>query len=128
MTDFVAKIGKHRDLSVADQKRAGKAIAGDMGDEHEKFLKKIIGMLDCKEIDAWNPESLLKKDVYDKLTPEWKAKVDVALVNVVDQLQRIESFFRSTQTPNSSPQLQTMIEHLWQMKQRIEDHHDVFVI
>lgn len=126
MADFAAQIQQHQDLPEEAQKKAGKAIAGKMQDEHENFLKTIIRMLDKKEIDTWNPESFLKKDVYDGLSDEWKGKVDQALVNIADQLRLIENFYRSKQTPNESPHLETMIEHLWQMKQRIEEYYDVF--
>jgi hypothetical protein len=126
MADFASQIAQHQDLPERKQVQAGKAIAGQMQDEHDAFLKTVIGMLDRNEIDTWKPETFLKKDVYDALNPEWKAKVDKALVNIADQLRLIENFFRSKQTPNESPHLETMIEHLWQMKQRIEEHFDVF--
>lgn len=126
MPDFVKAIRIHTDMPLEEQKKAGKAIAGEMDAKHEDFLKHLIKLLDEKTIDPTNPSSFLKPDAYDALSEEWKGKVDLALVNVVDEVRRIEEFFRSKETPDSSPQLQTMIEQLWQMKQRIEEHHDVF--
>lgn len=126
MTDFTTLMGTNGNLPEEKQKQAGKAIAGDMDDEHADFLKTIIGMLDRKEIDASDPQTFLKHDVYDALSEEWRDKVDLALMNLAEQLRLIEGFYRSTHTPNASPQLQTMIEQLWQMKQRIEKEHDVF--
>jgi hypothetical protein len=128
MSDFTNALQQHQDLPLEDQKKAGQAIGGKMGDEHESFLKNLIKLLDAKEIDTLNPQSFLKQDVYDGMSDEWKGKTDLALVNIVDEVRRIEDFFRSKETPNASPHLQTMIEHLWQMKQRIEDHYDVFKI
>lgn len=126
MPDFKDLIQKHADLPMEDQKKAGQAIGGDMDSKHADFLKTLISLLDRKEIDASDPQSLLKKDVYDKLPQEWKDTVDLALLNLADQVRLIEQFFRSKETPNSSPHLQTMIMHLWQMKERIEKTHDVF--
>jgi hypothetical protein len=126
MTDFTTIMGAHGDLSEEQQKKAGQAIGGTMGDEHTNFLQTVIGMMDRKEIDSSQPQSLLNHDVYDALPEEWKDKVDLALINIADQLRLIEEFYRSTQTPNAAPQLETMIEQLWQMKQRIEETHDVF--
>jgi hypothetical protein len=126
MSNFAKAIKKHQNLPLEDQKKAGEAIAGTMGSKHEEFLKHLIGLLDRKEIDTTNPRSFVKTEAYEKLNEEWKGKVDLALVNIVDEVRRIEDFFRSKETPNSSPHLQTMIEHLWQMKQRIEEHHDVY--
>lgn len=127
MADFTQQLAAHQDLSTAAQKNAGKAIAGPMGDEHEAFLAKVIGMLDRKEIDSSNPEGLLNRAVYDALPEEWKDRTNLALLNIAQQLRMVEDFYRSTETPNSSPQLQTMIEQLWQMKERIESQgYDVF--
>ena len=126
MADFSTIMGAHDDLSEEQQKHAGQAIGGAMGNEHTNFLQAVIGMMDRKEIDSSQPQSLLNHDVYDALPEEWRDKVDLALINIADQLRLIEEFYRSTATPNAAPQLQTMIEQLWQMKQRIEETHDVF--
>lgn len=128
MADFITTIQQNPELTPEEQKKIGQAVEGKMGSEHTNFLKHVIDLLDRKEIDAYNPSSLLNQDVYDGLDDEWQARVDKALPNITDQLRRIEGFYRSTATPNSSPQLETMIEHLWQMKQQIEEHHDVFKI
>ena len=126
MPDFGDLIQKHSDLPLEKQREAGQAIGGKMDDEHENFLKTLITLLDKGEIVSSDAQSMLKKDIYDGLPQEWKDKVDLALVNIADQVRLIENFSRSKETPNDSPHLQTMIEHLWKMKQRIEEMHDVF--
>lgn len=127
MPDFEESIEKHADLSEKKQKQAGKAIAGDMAKPHKDFLKTVIDLLDRGVLDTKNPQSLLNTAVYEAMPQEWKDKTDAALVNIVDQLVQIETFYRAAETPNSSPHLETMIEHLWQMKERIEKEYDVFV-
>lgn len=126
MTAYEDLMKNPADLPLEEQKKAGQAIAGDMDDAHGNFLQTLIGLLDRKEIVASDPQSLLKKDVYDALPEQWKDHVDLALINIAEQVRLIEEFYRSTATPNSSPQLSTMIELLWQQKQRIESEHDVF--
>lgn len=126
MADFYDQMTGDTNLTVDQQKKIGQAAAGTMDEEHRNFLKTVIGMLDRNEIDVFDPDSFLKHEIYDPLPLEWKAKVDMALPNITNELRRIESFYRSKDTPDSSPILQNMIEHLWQMKQRIEDHYDVF--
>lgn len=118
---------QHKDLSEAAQKKAGLPGGDDMEQEHKDFLQLVIGMLDRNEIDVYNPETFLKRDVYDALDATWRGKVDQAMLNIALQLRQIEAFYRDKKTPNASPELQNMIEHLWQMKSRIEEHHDVFV-
>ena len=126
MADYLKIIKQNADMPLSDQKKAGQPIGDDMDDEHKNFLKTVIDLLDRKEIDTAKPESFFNKQVYDGLTQEWKDKVDLATVNIADQLRHIEDFYRDKSIPDASPQLQTMIEYLWQMKQRIEDHHDVY--
>ena len=120
MADFHAAIAQHQDLSQDAQKKAGQATGTDMDEEHKKFLSDLIAKLDRKEIDASVPRSLLKQDNYNKLPEQERDAVDLALYNLADQLKRVEWYFRSKTTPNASPQLQTMIEHLWDMKSRLE--------
>lgn len=117
---------QYQDLPEDEQKKAGAAIAGKMDPKVEEFLKGLLKLLDEKQIDTSNPDSFIKRDVYDTMPQPFQAKTDMALVNIADQVRRIEEFYKSTQTPNESPQLQAMIEGLWQMKQRIEEHYDVF--
>ena len=126
MTDFHSLYAKHKNLSEDAQKKAGKAIAGKMTDDHESFMKKVLKMLDKKEIDPSNPQSFLKTDAYNDLDDEWKTKVDLMLPNLAHQLRIIVEFRLSKETPDESPQLENMIEQLWQMKERIEKDYDVF--
>jgi hypothetical protein len=126
MTHYEDTLKKHGDLSEEKQVKAGQAITGDMDDEHANFLKTLIGLLDKDDISTADPRSMLNQKVYDAMSQEEKDAVDLAIVNVTDQVRLIENFYRSEKTPDSSPHLQTMIEHLWQMKSRIEEKHDVF--
>jgi len=126
MADIAQLAAQHADLPPEDQKKAGQAIAGKMDDEHNNFVTLILKMLDKKEIDPADPQSFIKQDIYESMPLEWKAKTDQALPNIVGMLRHIVDFRLSTQTPDESPQLTNMIEQLWQMKQRIEEHYDVF--
>ena len=123
MADFHAAIAQFKDLPEEAQKKAGQATGQDMDDAHKTFLAKLIVLIDRKEIDATVPTSLLNKTLYEKLPEEARSAIDYAVLNLTDQLRRIEDYFRSTKTPNASPQLQTMIEHFWEMKQRLEQKY-----
>jgi hypothetical protein len=101
-------------------------MKGDMDQEHKEFCQTINLLFDKGEIDTTKPESFLHKDIYDGLDAEWKAKTDLAMVNIATLLDHIYDFYKSKQTPDASPQLAQMIEQLWEMKQRIEVHADVF--
>lgn len=126
MPDFVKTIAQQPDLSEEQQKKAGQSVGAKMGEEHEQFMQTVLRMLDSKEIDVAKPGTFLKMEVYNALDEEWKDKADLALANIADLMHHIVEFRVSKATPDESPELQSMIEHLWQMKQRIEETHDVF--
>jgi hypothetical protein len=126
MADFAKTMAQQADLSEAAQVKAGAPIAGDMGDEHKRFAVTISTLLESGKIDVTKPETFLNQSVYDGLNQEWKSKTDLAMVNIATLLGHIYDFYKSKQTPDACPQLATMIEQLWEMKQRIESHADVF--
>ena len=128
MADYLSTItqGQKTNLSAQEQKHMGEAEAAPMDAKHNTFLETILTMVDSGEIDVYKPETFLKKDIYDKLDEMWRDKTDLALINIANQLQNIYLFRVSKQTPDESPMLASMIDELWQMKQRIEETHDVF--
>ena len=121
MADFISSIEAHADLPIQEQKQAGQVTGTDMDAKHKAYLATLIAKLDRKEVDVTNPDTFLDQTVYATLDMPARAKVDAALPNVTDQTRRIENFFRSNKTPNASPELQTMIDHLWLMKSRVEE-------
>lgn len=127
MADFSTYIAQQTSLTEEQQKKAGQPIPGDMDDDHKNFCKTISTLLESGAIDVTKPETFLNQSVYDALPDEWKAKTDLVVVNMATLLDHIYGFYKSKQTPDACPQLATMIEQLWEMKQRIEAHgHDVF--
>lgn len=123
MADFHAAIAQYKNLSEEAQKKAGQATGKTMDEKHTAFLAELIGLIDSKVIDVSVPASFLKQENYAKLSEADRGTVDYALLNLADQVRLIESYFRSQTTPNASPQLQTMIEQLWDMKSRLEEKH-----
>lgn len=127
MTDLQSLYDTHKNLPEEAQKQAGKPAQGAMGDEHERFLETVLKLLESKSIDPKDPQTFLNEKEYGALKQEEKDAIDLALVNLAGTLTHIVEFRLSNDTPDSSPQLQTMIEQLWQTKSRIEEKAgDVF--
>ena len=126
MADFVTQMQAQPALSEEQQKKVGQAKAGDMDQSHTQFLKNISGLIESGVIDVNQPETFIHRGVYEKLSDEWKAKTDQLISSMAILLYHIHGFYRSKQTPDSSPQLQSMIEQLWEMKRRMGSHSDVF--
>lgn len=120
MADLQSLYDEHKHLPEEAQKQAGKPSAGSMGDEHEKFLETVLKLLKSKAIDPSDPKTFLNGTVYDALAQREKDSIDLSLANLAGMLNHIVEFRLSSETPDSSPQLQTMIEQLWQTKSRIE--------
>ncbi len=127
MTDFMTQMTANADLSLAEQKSAGAALGGDMGQKHKDFVKNLSTMIEAGKIDPSSIQTILNKEVYDHLNEVVKAKVDYALPNIAILLTHVIGFYRSKQTPDACPQLETMIEQLWEMKERLEVHRDIFI-
>ncbi len=127
MTDLSSLYDEHKDLSDADAAKAGKAIAGSMGDEQTSFVKLISELITTEQINPFQPETFFHKDIYDALPTESKQQVDLATMNIADLLRHVADFYLSKETPNASPQLENMIEQLWVMKERVEKQYgDVY--
>ena len=128
MADFHDTIKAHQgsDLTTEESKKAGQPVAGTMDDAPKNYLKDLIKLIESGEIDPNDQNTFLVEEIYKDLPEEWREKTDLALLNIANQIRLIYDFYTHNETPEESPQLQTMIEHLWDMKQRIEEHHDVF--
>lgn len=129
MADLLTTLAEeHKNLSDTAATQAGKAIAGSMTEEHTNFVKTVTALLKSGKVNVHKPETILNAPVYSSLPFSIRGKVDLAAVNVADQLRRVSDFYLSKQTPDASPQLETMIEHLWQMKKRVEERYgNVFI-
>lgn len=127
MADLHSLYDEHKNLPEEAQKQAGKPAAGAMSGEHERFLETVLNLLKSKDIDPANPKTFLNAHVYDALPQTDKDSIDLSLINLAGILTHVLEFRLSRETPDSSPQLQTMIEQLWQTKSRIEEKAgDVF--
>ncbi len=127
MADITSLYDEHKDLGEEAQKQAGKAIAGSMKPEIEAFLNQLLQLLEKGEIKAADPKTFLNPAVYDKLSQADKDSTDLSLMNLGHMLEDVIQFRLSKLTPDSSPQLETMIAGLLQTKTRIEEKvGDVF--
>lgn len=101
--------------------RAGQATGTTMDDAHVQYLTTLIASIDSGVLDLTNKDTFLTSAFRSRLSPQERDAIDFSLVNLCDQLRRIVDYFKSTKTPNASPQLQTMIDHLWEMKKRMTE-------
>lgn len=123
MADLTDLAQQHQDLPEEEQVKAGQALAGNMKDEHEQFMLMLVKLVDEGSIDLYVTDTLLNPAVADALSEEARAQVGLALMNIVAQIRQIYDFYKSEKTPNESPHLQTMVEHVWQTKSKLEEEY-----
>ena len=123
MADLTQLYHQHKDLSEEQQKKAGVSPAGDMGGKHVAFVMHAAQLVKEGQINVFQPETFFKDGAYGLLSEEGRTQADLALVNIADQLRHVVEYYLSDTTPDASPQLEQMIEHLWQMKERLEQKY-----
>lgn len=126
MNDFSHQIEAHTNVTEADQIAAGQQVQGDTSVKHQDFLTELFRLLDTNEIDPYAPSSMLKTDVYESLTEQKQDQIDLELINICNQVRIIQNFRTSNSKEIESIHFSTMIEHLWEMVNRIEIENDVF--
>ena len=99
---------------------------GTMSEEDQAFLNLILGKIEDKTINLYSPSSLLNNAVYDALPEMDKGKADQ---NAVVLLTRIREIYNLTQiSKEPSYQLVNMVDSLRLIKNRMEEHGDLFII
>ncbi len=123
MADMASLYEQHKDLSEHKQVQAGISPAGDMGHVHTSFVKTIAQLVKDGKVNVFVPATFYKEGEYEKLSESARSQADLAMINMADQLRHVVDYFLSEKTPDASPQLEQMIEQLWQMKERFETKH-----
>ncbi|MCK5019155.1 MAG: hypothetical protein KAS32_18990 [Candidatus Peribacteraceae bacterium] len=124
--DYVKKMQAQDEMTEEEQKIAGAPIQGNISNEHKSFAETLLSLIKSGEIDPEDNKSFLNIETYESLDEDWKDKTDLSLVNISQQIKLIANLCSLPNFSIDSPQLQTMVEQLWQMKQKIEEKHDVF--
>lgn len=91
---------------------------------HQIFLRDLLRLIDAGTIDPDVPMTFTRTSVYDKLSLPLRALVDRSLPNISSLLRRIIALH--VQGHDATVQMEGLIAHLFQIKERIEAHADVF--
>ncbi len=126
--DFIAAMTRSTPLSEKRQKMIGKSGQKNLQVKQLTLLQTLLTLIDDKVINILKPESLIKeekREAYLALTESEKRALDLALVNMCSQMQHIIEFHRSPHTPDESQELEVMIDHLLDMKDRLGKNADL---
>jgi hypothetical protein len=124
----VYKMFKDAVLDPKVQKKLNQPLSQEaLAKEHEDFLDMLIGKLERKELDPYNPSTLFNKPVCDKLSEEEMEKADMTAINLMGVIRQIQQLWNLDH--KASFQMQNLVEKVWQMKSKFEEQHgDVYVI
>ena len=99
---------------------------GSMSQEDQDFLNLILAKIEDKSINLYSPSSLLNNAVYEALPEMEQGKADQ---NAVILLTRVREIYNLTQiSKEPSYQLVNMVDSLRLIKNRLEEHGDLFII
>src|SRR3989338_2449606 len=113
--------------SAKAQKELGKphednVLTGD----YTVFIQTLLTLLDQGKIDTKDTQSFIHGDVYRGLPLDLKARVDLAIPNIVTLLERIVDLHVRPEKDDSY-EMKSLIDSLWLVKERIEKDADVFI-
>ena|SRR3989344_2215130 len=125
---YLQSVEQHsgKDLPSGTEQTLGKPRAASFQDEHTRFLATVVKLIDAGKIDTKNPGSFIKADVYAGLSADWQKRVDLTTPNIITLLEHIMDLHLRPEKDESF-EMKNLIETLWQAKQRIEEHVDVFI-
>ncbi|MBA4337101.1 hypothetical protein C0416_05020 [bacterium] len=92
-----------------------------------EYLEAIIKMINDGKLNLYAPDTLIKTAIYEALDYQSKGLADINAVNLLGDLRQMKKLYDSGD--KESFQIQNLIQHIRNTKQRIEDKcGDVYII
>jgi hypothetical protein len=100
---------------------------GNMEGEDTKFLQTLITLIEKKQINLYQPGSLINSPVYDKLSKQDQAKAEMDAYNM---LATIREIYRLSQSGGQNTyQMENLVHKIRTTKERLEEiGGDIFIV
>jgi hypothetical protein len=95
-------------------------------DEEQAFLNDLVQKWDSGVIKPYSPSSLLNTTAYDALPEDAKGKADQNALLMLGKVREIVELMKVYHEPTF--QVKSLVETLLEMKNRFEEHSDLFII
>ncbi len=100
---------------------------GSMDGKDQEFLNLIISLIDDGKINLYQPSSLLKNEIYEKLDDKAKGEVDLAAMNMLNAIREIKGL--NDNGFQETFQMKNLVHRLRMNKEQLESADgDVFII
>ena len=126
---FYKTVRQYSDTDISDskQKQLNTPLKAGPSRDHEHYFEFLYDLLTKQKIELVTIQSIIKKEPYKKLSHEQEGSVDLAAANILHFLRQLHQLFDQNQ--QRTHQAMQLVEHIWQIKDRVEkEHGDVFII
>ncbi|HLG25663.1 MAG TPA: hypothetical protein VI588_02640 [Candidatus Gracilibacteria bacterium] len=101
--------------------------AGQIDPADQSFLQTLVDKIEKKEINLYQPDSLLNKPVYEKLDPAAQGTADYDAFRLLSKLREIHNLWKAGLA--DTYQFQYLVHEIRLLKESIEKlGGDIFVI
>ena len=117
------------ELSPTAQEALNKPLLhpGGLSDEDQKFLAMLVGKIEKKEINLYQPSSLFNHAVYDNLSEQAKNRAEFDAYNMLGAIRDIYRLMQAGH--NATYQLENLVHRIRITKERLEEAGgDIYVI
>lgn len=117
------------EISPKAQEELNKPLGhpGGLGEEDREFLTMLVGKIEKKEINLYQPSSLLNRAVYDSLSDQGKAKAELDALNMLNTIRDIYRLWQAGH--RDTYQLENIVHRVRVTKERLEEAGgDIYVI
>jgi hypothetical protein len=116
-------------LSAQAQEALNKPLGhpGGITGKDREFLTLLVGKIEKKEINLYQPSSLLNHSVYDRLSDQAKAKAELNALNLLNTIREIYRLWQAEH--KATYQLENLVNRVRVTKERLEEAGgDIYII
>jgi len=117
------------ELSSKTQDALNKPLGhpGGLTDKDQEFLAVLVDKIEKKEINLYQPSSLLNHAVYDKLSDQAKAKAELDALNLLNAIREVYKLWQSAH--KATYQIENLVHRIRVTKERLEEAGgDIYII
>jgi len=100
---------------------------GGLSDKDLQFLALLVEKIEKKEINLYQPSSLLNHAIYDKLSDQAKAKAELDALNLLNAIREVYKLWQAAH--KATYQIENLVNRIRVTKERLEEEAgDIFII